>query len=76
MTERKQHVFGPEELTLIYAAFDEAWETVKVDHSGDRETTEVARHRLANAVMMAYRNGVTDCEGLKVAGIVMMQRWV
>jgi len=76
MTGRKQHVFGPEELALIYAAFDEAWEAVKVDHSGDLQTTEVARHRLANAVMSAYRNGVRDREALKAAGIVMMQRWI
>jgi|SoiMethySBSTD1v2_1073268.scaffolds.fasta_scaffold539216_2 hypothetical protein len=76
MTDRKQHVFGPEELSLIYAAFDEAWETVKVHHSGDTQTTEVARHRLANAVMTAYRNGVADREALKAAAIVMMRRWV
>ena len=67
MTDRKPPVFGPEDLTLIYAAFDEAWETVKVNHSGDLQTTEVARHRLANAVMSAYRNGVTDREALKAA---------
>lgn len=76
MTDRKLPVFGPEDLAIIYGAFDEAWESVKVNHTGDLQTTEVARHRLANAVMSAYRNGVTDREALKAAGIVMMQRWV
>jgi hypothetical protein len=76
MTDRKPPVLGPEDLTVIYAAFDEAWEAVKVDHSGDLQTTEVARHRLANAVMSAYRNGVTEREALKAAGIVLMQRWI
>jgi len=76
MTDRKQHVFGAEELTLIYAAFDEAWEVVKLTHSGDMQTTEVARHRLANAVLSAYRNGVKDRKDLKAAGIVLMQQWV
>jgi hypothetical protein len=76
MTDRKPPVLGPEDLAVIYAAFDEAWEAVKVDHSGDLQTTEVARHRLANAVMSAYRNGVTEREALKAAGIVLMQRWI
>jgi hypothetical protein len=76
MKDRKPPVFGPDELTVIYAAFDEAWEAVKVNQGDDPQTIEVARHRLANAVMSAYRNGVTDREALKAAGIVMMQRWV
>jgi hypothetical protein len=60
----------------MYAAFDEAWETVKADYTGGLQTMEVGRHRLANAVMTAYRHGVTAQEALKTAGIVLMQRWV
>ena len=75
MKETKPSTFGPRELRVIYAAFDDAWEIIKADYKGDVVTLEVGRHRLANAVMTAYRNGVTDREGLKVAGITMMQRW-
>jgi hypothetical protein len=74
MNARKS--FGPEDLRVIYAAFDDAWEVVKADYNGDLVTTEVGRHRLANAVMTAYRNGVVEREALKAAGINIMQRWV
>jgi hypothetical protein len=76
MSKRDPVAFGPEELRVIYAAFDGAWEVVKADYKGDLVTTEVGRHRLANAVMTAYRNGVTEREALKAAGITMMRRWV
>jgi hypothetical protein len=76
MSAQKPLAFGPEELRVIYAAFDDAWEIVKVDYIGDLQTLEVGRHRLANAMMTAYRNGVTEREALKVAGIALMQRWI
>jgi hypothetical protein len=33
MRDRTPPVFAPEALAVIYAAFDEAWEAVKVDQA-------------------------------------------
>jgi hypothetical protein len=44
---------GPEQLAAIYATFDHAWEVIKPQHSDNPQSTEVARLRLANAVLSA-----------------------
>lgn len=67
--------FGPEQLGTLYRAFDAAWEVVKAQYAGNEQSTEVGRLRLANAVLAAHREGVTDLAALTGAAIQMMGRW-
>jgi hypothetical protein len=67
-------VFQPEELSLLYKAFDDAWEVVKAHHNDTPESREVGRLRLANGVIAAYRGGVTDQLALTAAAIEWMHR--
>ena len=69
------HTFGPEELRVMGAAFDRGWEVIKPVYSRDQQSTEVGRHRLANAVMIAYRNGVKDPDALGTVSIGLMRSW-
>jgi hypothetical protein len=66
---------GPEQLSAIYKAFDAAWEVVKCQYGSGPQSTEVGRLRLANAVLAAYRDGVTDPAALTGTAVQMMQRW-
>ena len=65
-------VLEPEQLTVLYKAFDDAWEIVKSQCAAN---PEVGRLRLANAILAAYRDGVTDLDTLRAAGVQLMQRW-
>jgi hypothetical protein len=79
MTDRKPAritSLGPEQLKIVHAAFDSAWEVVKVDYGVDPVSIEVGRHRLANAVLKAFKDGVQETNALKTAGIELMKRWV
>jgi hypothetical protein len=66
---------GPDELAVLYEAFDGAWEVVKQHYVTSPQSTEVGRLRVANAVLAAYRDGVTDPNALKKAAIGLMQHW-
>jgi hypothetical protein len=68
-------VLAPEQLAVLYEAFDAAWEAVKSQYASNPQATEVGRLRLANAVLAAYRDGVTGPAALTDAAIQMMQRW-
>jgi hypothetical protein len=69
---RHQLVLGPEEIKLLRAAFDATWEVVKAHSSDSPKSIDVARLRVANAVLAAWRDGADD---LKAASLEMMQRW-
>jgi hypothetical protein len=69
---RQQLVLGPEEIKLLRAAFDATWEIVKAHSSDSPQSIDVARLRVANAVLAAWRDGADD---LKAASLEMMQRW-
>jgi hypothetical protein len=66
---------GPDQLKTVYRAFDQAWEAVKQDYAANPQSTEVGRLRLANAVLTAYRSGMTDADAIKVTALQLMQRW-
>jgi hypothetical protein len=60
---------GPEQLGIVSAAFDGAWEVVKVDYGDNPVSIDVGRHRLASALLKAFKDGVQDTNALKTAGI-------
>jgi hypothetical protein len=69
-------VFDPEQLGTLYRAFDAAWEVVKPQYADNEQSTEVGRLRLANAVLVAYRGGVSEPAALTDAAVQMMrERW-
>jgi hypothetical protein len=65
-------VLQPDQLNLVYGAFDAAWDEIKA-HYLTPMSIEAGRLRLANAVLAAYRDGLTDTHALKAAGLAVMQ---
>jgi len=61
-------VLQPDQLRLVFAAFDAAWDTIKA-HYHTPTSIELARLRLANGILAAYRDGMTDSDALKAAGL-------
>jgi hypothetical protein len=57
--------FGPEALTVIRQAFDEAWETIAGNFGDDASRIDAARTRLANALLSVAKNHTRDVEALK-----------
>jgi hypothetical protein len=68
-------VFGPEELKLLWAAFDDCWAATKKYYSDDPGSIEAGRLRLADVLLAEYRDGVTDLDGLKISAMRWMQLW-
>jgi hypothetical protein len=68
-------VCGPEELKLLWAAFDDCWRTIKSYYSDDLDSIEAGRLRLANVLLAEYRDGVTDLDELKICARRWMQLW-
>jgi hypothetical protein len=62
------------QLTVLYKAFDDAWEAIKPQYATGPQSREVGRLRLANAILSAYRDGLTEPDPLKAAGIKMVRR--
>jgi hypothetical protein len=65
---------APAQLTVLYKAFDDAWEAIKPQYATSPQSGEVGRLRLANAILSAYRDGLTGPDALKAAGIKMVRR--
>lgn len=61
-------VLQPDQLRLVFAAFDAAWDTIKA-HYHTPTSIGLARLRLANQMLAAYRGGTTDPDALKAAGL-------
>jgi hypothetical protein len=66
---------GPEQLAVLYRAFDDAWEGIKPHYSSNPQSTEVGRLRLANAVLSAYRDGAAAADAIKERALRSMQVW-
>jgi hypothetical protein len=66
---------GPDELRVLYKAFDAAWNVVKPQYAANPQSMEVGRLRLANAVLAAFRDGVIDPHALKEQALRSMQAW-
>jgi hypothetical protein len=68
-------VLGPEQLAVLYRAFDDAWEVIRPHYSSNPQSTEVGRLRLANAVLSTYRDGVAGADAIKERALRLMQAW-
>ena len=75
MPVERDHVLQPEQIKLLWVAFDAAWRLVKEQYASSPEAEDVGRLRLATAVMRAYRNGITDSEAIKEQALGSMRSW-
>jgi hypothetical protein len=64
--------FGPEAVKTMAEAFDRAWTEVAGNFGTDVRTVEVARLRLANAVLSAASDTSRDPETLKNEALMQM----
>ena len=65
--------FGPDALKVLYQAFDEAWQSIAENFGERPQDIELARVKLANAILSAAREGPgIDVETLKVAALKSM----
>jgi hypothetical protein len=61
--------YGPEVLKAIAQAFDEAWANIAGNFGGEARAAETARSKLAEALLLAAREGNRDPEALKAAAL-------
>jgi hypothetical protein len=61
-------VLKPDQLSLVFEAFDAAWDEIKAYYHTPT-SVELARLKLANAILAAYRNGGVSVDALKAAGL-------
>ena len=64
--------YGPETLKVLYEAFDDAWAEISSQYSYDDVTREVARLRLAQAVLSFAVDNSRDAEPIKRAALSAM----
>jgi hypothetical protein len=64
--------YGPDQLKLLFEAFDQAWEAMAVDAGEDSAAIEVARLRLANTILALAGKGNLDPAQLKNAALKLL----
>ena len=64
--------FGPDALTAVSQAFDQAWAQIASHFGGDPSVTDAARIALANAILSVASDDSRDVEVLKNAGLQVM----
>jgi hypothetical protein len=64
--------YGPQQLNVIYRAFDEAWQAVAAAVGPDPAATETARLKLANIILSLAAAGNDDPEALKNAALRLL----
>ena len=70
-TTPSAHSFDPETLSVLYAAFDQAWAEIDHHFRGTLEM-EAARLRLANAILAVAEQGSQNSEDLKTLALQTM----
>jgi len=61
--------YGPDQLKVLFKAFDEAWDVVAPSISARAIAVEAARLKLANIVLTLAQSGHHDVEDIKNAAI-------
>jgi hypothetical protein len=64
--------FGPDALKVVCEAFDEAWRTIAGNFGDDPRDIEVARVKLANAVLSMASEDSRDAYALKNGALQAM----
>jgi hypothetical protein len=66
--------YGPDELKILFKAFDEAWAAIAPTTSGRASAIEATRIRLANVILGLASGGERDVAVLKSTAIQIMSR--
>jgi hypothetical protein len=66
--------YGPDELKILFKAFDEAWEIIAPTTSGRAGAIEATRIKLANVILGLASGGERDVAVLKSAAVQIMSR--
>ena len=66
--------FAPDQLKVIFEAFDDAWDEVAADVSTRASAVEAARLSLATIVLSLARAGPIERVGLKTAAVDAFRR--
>jgi hypothetical protein len=64
--------FGPEALTAISQAFDEAWAEIGADYGDEPTAIDEARYRLATALLSIASEASRDAKVLKMGALQRM----
>lgn len=65
--------FAPDQLRVLFEAFDQAWATIAAGVGDDPQAIETARLKLANLVLSLARDGdVDDPERLRNAALQLL----
>jgi hypothetical protein len=64
--------FGPETMSVVSQAFDQAWATIEDHFQGDEKSIEAARLRLAHAVLVVAHEDIGGVERLKQHALELM----
>jgi hypothetical protein len=67
-----QSTYGPEALKILYQAFDEAWEAMAAMYTDDPDRAEIARLKLANAILSFPVDEIKDAEQIKQSSLQIM----
>lgn len=65
----RQGSYGPERLSVLFKAFDDAWEVIAPSISGRADAIEAARMKLANVILALAQKGHHDAEQIKTAAL-------
>ena len=61
--------FGPDQLRVVFQAFDEAWASIAANFGDDATLADTARTRLANIVLAIARDGGSDAAAIRNAAL-------
>lgn len=61
--------YGPDQLKVLFKAFDDAWDVIAPSVSGRADAVEAVRMKLANIVLSLAKSGQRDAEAIKNAAI-------
>jgi len=64
--------FGPDQLRVLFEAFDQAWDTIAADVGDDPGAIEVARLKLANILLSLAGQGDNDAAWLKSTALQIL----
>jgi hypothetical protein len=64
--------YGPNELKVMFEAFDEAWNELAPTVGVDPAATEAARLKLANTILSLAKYQRSDPDSLKAAALRIM----
>lgn len=64
--------YSPETLKILYQAFDEAWATIAPKYADDPDLAEIARLKLANAILSFPADEIKDAEQIKNSSLQLI----